>query len=208
MRKVDQRTRGDINWQTKLILEDFSKNIFPGKFVVFDGFFLSGKTIAREVFEYWLKKQKLNYVSIENNFNFLESPMSILTERLKAILCQEIIPELKKGKVVIVEKYIFSSIAYKLSKYEKISRLLKSNLGLVLPDLTFLFNLKPGKAMKRLSIPLFVEKEDFYRKKFLEVATIFSSVIDIQIINANRPIPEIWDDMTEIFYKKFLKKTI
>ncbi len=195
-------------WKINLILNDFSKNIFPGRFIVFDGFFLSGKTIARQVFEHWLKKQKINYISFENNFNFLENPLGNITERLKANLYQEVIPELEKGKVVIVEKYIFSSLAYKLTQVADITKLLKAHLKLMLPNLVFLFDMRPGQAMKRLSVPLFVKKEDFYRKNFLEIAKIFSNITDVKVVKADRTIPEVWDDLTEIFYEKFLKKTL
>lgn len=110
---------------------------------------------------------------------------------------KEILPALKKGKIVISDRYYYSTLAYQLpeKKWQNhISKFLK-------PDLTFIFDLSLDEAFLRLK-KKYAEKIDKptsfenkkvlqdVRKKFLAMPKILKE--KIIMIDASKSIQEIF----------------
>jgi len=65
-------------------------------------------------------------------------------------LKKEIIPALKKGKIVICDRYFFSSFAYGGAEGVSFEKIFKLNKDFLYPDLTFILNVSPKVCLKRI----------------------------------------------------------
>ncbi|MDD3773715.1 MAG: dTMP kinase [Patescibacteria group bacterium] len=80
---------------------------------------------------------------------------------------REIKPALAKGKIIITDRYLFSSIAYGSLALDE-SWLWEINKNFAMPNCTFLLNVPPGVCLKRitesrLGLELFEEKKKLYK---------------------------------------------
>ncbi len=79
-------------------------------------------------------------------------------------LDQEIIPRLKKGRMVITDRYAWSSVAFGSVDLSK-EWLFELNKDFILPDLTFFIEVEPDVCLERLveekkGVALFRKKEE------------------------------------------------
>lgn len=168
-----------------------------GVFITFEGIEASGKsTQAIKLYE-WLKERNIDSVLtrdpggtllgesvrkilLESRFNICPISEMLLYASCRAQLVKEVIkPELKKGRVVISDRFSDSFIAYQgfgrgieIEQVKKIDELATEGLT---PDLTILLDLPVEKAMKRLREKDRMEGEDFkfherVRRGFLTLA--------------------------------------
>ena len=126
-----------------------------------------------------------------------------------ALLEQVILPELQRGLVVILDRYIYSSIAYQgfakgcdLNDIDSINRITTNNLE---PDLAFLLDISPKESFKRKSC----EEPDRFEQENLSfhnlVRTGYKSISSQDsnlwtILDASEPIDivhdKIWGTVT------------
>lgn len=60
-------------------------------------------------------------------------------------------PSLDTGKVVIIDRYYYSTIAYQGSRGADIERIRESNAGFPVPDIVFLLEVPPSLGIERVS---------------------------------------------------------
>ena len=146
-----------------------SKN---GIFITFEGPEASGKSSQILLLKKYLKKNNISFVisrepggtkfseklrklilSNKNNISNLEEILLLMASRSNHIN-NVIIPNLKKGKLVISDRYADSTFVYQgfvnnygISKVKNLHNLLLNNF---IPDYTFVFNLDTDQIIKRL----------------------------------------------------------
>lgn len=121
-------------------------------------------------------------------------------------LVNEIEPSLEAGKIVICDRYIFSSLAYgSLGTDLEFLKLINSKFRK--PDLTFILNAPPEVCLERIGktrfhIELFEEKEKLQKvlNNYLKLKNYFPNV---HVIDANRSKQEVLNDIVAIV-EKFL----
>ena len=143
-----------------------------GKFIAFEGSDGSGKTTILNNVEKFLIENNIDFIitrepggtkiSEEIREILLSNDNSEMSARTEALLYSAsraqhvdelIIPNLQKGKLVISDRYVLSSLAYQgfgrdlgYDKVKEINDFATDNLS---PDYTFFFNVYPITVLKR-----------------------------------------------------------
>jgi len=193
------------------------------KFIVFDGSDGCGKSTQAKLLAAYLKRKgkkvlltrepsdykygkKIMILGRKKDANRISRQqwLRLYTLDRKEHIKKDILPALKKGKIVISDRYYHSTCAYQLSK-GKWKSYAKQFLT---PSITFIFDLPVNVALKRIEKDLgdkgghrngkFVfEKKLFLegvRKKYLAMPRYFKED-NIKIINSNRPIKETFKEV-------------
>ncbi|MCX7778809.1 MAG: dTMP kinase [Patescibacteria group bacterium] len=164
-----------------------------GKFIVFEGQDGSGNSTQSKIISDWLegmsfpvlltKEPTSNIIGglikgqLSHDWKTSPECLQLLFAADRAHhLEKEIIPALKKGYIVVCDRYLFSSIAYGTASGLSFKWLLEINKNFILPDITFLLKTPPKICLKRiergrLTIELF-EKE----KKLSSVWKVYSLI--------------------------------
>lgn len=175
-----------------------------GKLIVFEGIDGSGKTtVSRLFFKHlkdkkistswfrepsdskWGKKirelaEKMDSIPIDDEFRYF-------LEDRKWDVKNNILPSLKSGEIVILDRYYFSSACYQGARGLNVEEIIKKNRKFSPePDLLFLIDVDIPTAMERIKssrvaeAKLF-EKESFLlkvRKNYLDLKFDFIRIID------------------------------
>lgn len=188
------------------------KNPYSGKFIVFEGLDGSGTTTQADLlFKYLKKKGKGVYLTSEPTQYLIggliksqlagawkssaECLQLLFTADRAYHLEKEIIPLLKKGVMVISDRYFLSTLAYGALEIKDKKWLLDINKKFILPDLTFLFKVRPKICLERIksdrfSLELF-EKEEKIKKVWQNYQEFAKKFKNVYTINGERPISEI-----------------
>ena len=153
-----------------------------GIFLSFEGPEASGKSSQIKEISKYLKKKKISHVItrepggtfvsekirniiLNNKYNIsnIEEILLLMASRLNHVN-KVIKPALKKGKLVISDRYCDSTFVYQGTK-ESI-KLHKQLLNNFLPNKTFLFLLTTKQILKRLNLRKKLNKYDVKNKKF------------------------------------------
>ncbi len=202
------------------------KNIYPGKFIVFEGIDGSGKTTAAKMTADFLREKGYDvYETFEPTKespaagrirNILESKEEAKADVLQELFIEDrayhvvktLIPALGQGKVVICDRYFFSTFAYGMARglekdwfLEKHREILGENW--ILPDLTVIIDALPEIAAKRITERkagrTIFEKElelaEKLRRNYLSFPDEFENV---RVVDGNRPPEEVLGDAVEI----------
>ncbi len=147
--------------------------MIKGKLITFEGIDGSGKSTQIKKLESRLKKLKINYITYrepggtslsekirqilldKENMELSSISEGLLFAAARAQLVKEKIrPDLDSGKVVICDRFIDSTIAYQgygreldVQKLVSINEIATEGL---IPDITFLLDIKPENAFKRI----------------------------------------------------------
>lgn len=208
-----------------------------GIFITFEGLDGSGKSTQAHLLRNYLVNRGFKVVFINNSGSRVSKRiMEILTDPTLKEICYEtelllfaairaqnvreiILPSLNKGIVVILNRYSDSMIAYQhYGRNIDIKIILWLNnfatSGLQ-PDLTFLLDIDPLIALKRIKGSRKekdrIEQEtlDFYsrvRNGYLKIAE--NNLNRIKVIDATKSITEIHSEIIEIFEKHFSHRLI
>ncbi|MCD5396993.1 MAG: dTMP kinase [Candidatus Pacebacteria bacterium] len=196
------------------------KNIYPGKFIVFEGIDGSGKsTQAKLLKKYFegqgflatLTKEPTNDSSVSKKIRqILNKEVIAGAKELQELFIQDrkehleklIIPSLKEGKIVISDRYYFSTIAY--GESERVSKewLIEKNKDFLAPDTTIIIDLDPKICIERItanrsSIDLFekIGKLEKVRDNYKDIAKKFQN---IYIIDGNEEIERVHNEIKKI----------
>ncbi len=143
-----------------------------GLFISFEGPEASGKSSQILLLSKYLKKNKIPFIvsrepggtdfaeklrklilDNKSTINNLEELLLLMAARSNHIK-EVIIPNLKKGKIVISDRYADSSFVYQgyVNNFgiERAQKLHKELLNNFFPDYTFIFNINPKEIIKRL----------------------------------------------------------
>lgn len=209
---------------------NMKKNPYLGKFIVFEGLDGSGQsTQAAKLLEYFNEKKqifKFGHVGVhitkeptsgiigglirgQLSFDWKTSQecLQLLFAADRAYhLEKEIIPLLEKGVTVICDRYFFSSCAFGAIELDQ-EWLLKVNENFLFPDLIFLLEVSPEICVDRIKrnrfeINLF-EKEEILKKVWLQYQKLAQRHKNTYIINGERSVGEIFEDIKQIVNKEF-----
>ena len=192
-----------------------------GKFIVFEGLDGSGlSTQALMLKEYLLKKDKKTVLTKEQTDSFIGGLIkSSLKEQIKTSpltlqlmfvadrshhLDNEVEPALEEGKIVISDRYLFSTLAFgSLDVDMEFLKIINSKFRK--PDLTFIIDCSPETCMDRISkerfhSEIFEEKGKLEkaRKNYLSLKEYFPNVY---VIDGNRSREEVFEDIRKIVDK-------
>ncbi len=140
-------------------------------FISFEGIDGSGKSTQFKLFKKYLEKEEHDFIVVREpgstgagedireillhkEYNLCpESELLLFLASRAQIVREIIIPNLKKGKIVIADRFLDSSLAYQAYGRGLPVELVKDLNGFAvndcLPDLTFLIDISARKAIKR-----------------------------------------------------------
>ena len=197
-----------------------------GIFIVLEGPDGSGKsTMAKKIGEYYEGKgREIEFTREPGGTDISEkirelildkknTEMDYKTEALlyaasrAQLISEKIIPWLRDGKIVISERFVYSSLVYQgIGRglgIEKIKEINGFATGMLKPDIVLLLDINPEKGLKRkLNIDggdrLENEDVSFHRQVYEGYKTLAGLYPEIKTINADRMIDEIFFDIKEI----------
>lgn len=198
------------------------RNPFLGKFIVFDGLDGSGlSTQANLLVEkinnnlgkkaFLLKEPTSGLIGglirswLSHDWKSSPECLQLLFAADRAYhLKKEIFPLLKKGKIVVLDRYFFSSLAYGGIEIDK-NWLKEINKNFILPDLTFFLRVSPKICLERIKktryeIKLF-EREKILKKVWKNFEIISKEFKNIFIVDGERKIEEISKEIFDIALK-------
>ncbi|MEN3014379.1 MAG: dTMP kinase [Endomicrobiia bacterium] len=201
-------------------------------FIVFDGPEGAGKTTqAKFLFDYLKSKnykvvltrepggtkvsEAIRKIILSTKYNITPLTELLLYEAARAQHVEDvIIPSLKKGKIVICDRFYYSTIVYQgyarnldIKVIEKLNKLI---LGNTKPDIVFLLDVPAKEGLKRVKNTKKkfdrLENEDLnFHKKIREgYLKIFKNKKNFYIINTKNKTPyQTHQEIVEILNSKF-----
>ena len=109
-------------------------------------------------------------------------------------------PALKKGKIVLMDRYYYSTMAYQAAAGIDVNRIRKDNEFAPKPDIVLIFDLPVDLAMKRVighSVADVFEKEEYLEK----VREAYLNLKDdplVRIIDSTRTPEDIFEEVWEL----------
>lgn len=208
-----------------------------GKFIVFEGGEGSGKsTILEMIFEHLnsnniecIKTREPGGIKISEEIRsvILNTENTMMDGKTEALLyaaarrqhlVEKVITSLNEGKVVLCDRFIFSSLAYQGHArglgIEEVFEINKFAIGEYMPDLTILFDIKPEVGLERIAKNsereinrLDLEKLDFHYKVKEGYELLFEKYKDkIVKVNAEKTIEEVFNDALAIIKNEIIIK--
>ena len=120
-------------------------------------------------------------------------------------LFSEILPALKEGKIVVCDRYFFSTIAYGMLELKK-EWLKQLNERFLKPDITFILDVPASVSLERIKrareqIELFEEEKKLtkVRNHFLELAKEYENCF---VIDGTKTIEEVHEEIKKIVNEK------
>ena len=198
-----------------------AKNEYRGLFIAFEGLDGSGASIQAALLQNYLEKQGYRVLlTHEPTANLLggmiraslKAEWKIGSRGLQLMFAAdraqhlelEIIPALTAGKIVIVDRYVMSSIAYgSHHKPELMTWLQALNQPFVTPDLTFVVNVRPSICALRMEHSRYENLGMFKQVEALfEVWKVYEDLAkryyNVHVIDGEREEMEIMGEITDL----------
>jgi len=192
--------------------------------IAIEGIDGSGKTTIARFLEEELRKRGYNVVRFKEptDSEYGRKIKQILKERIvspkeelelflkdrEVDVRDNILPALKEGKIVIMDRYYYSTIAYQGALGLDVEEIKKLNEKFPKPDLVIILDVSPETALKRIKAkrkPDRFEDLNYLRR----VRDIFLSLRDnVVVINAERELEDVKREVLKIVLKhleRFLK---
>ncbi|KUH31693.1 dTMP kinase [Thermococcus sp. 18S1] len=119
-------------------------------------------------------------------------------------------PSIEAGKIVISDRYFYSSLAYQWARGLDLEWLIDLNRFAVRPDLVILLDLPVKESMKRINgrsikteFDKIVELQKKVRENYLKLAERFP---EIRIVNALASVEDIHNDIVALVEHELFKK--
>lgn len=194
----------------------------PGKHIAFEGIDGAGKTtISSRIFDTLVAENILCHYTYEPTNSRIGSYIRLHLTRersfppsFEALLyaadrvqhCHEEIRNyLKKGYLVISDRYVYSSIAYQGAASEDVKWVFELNKKVPAPDLAIYLRVSPRLALLRKSRR---QRTIYEREAFLKnVVKIYDELANrglLVVVDASKPFDEVFKESYSIV-KKFLK---
>lgn len=163
------------------------KNIYPGKFIVFEGLDGSGQTTQANLLKNFLEKKGFNVFltkepTKDSEFGKIIDKVLHHKEKISSLELQKLFikdrewhlknviePTLKEGKIVISDRYFFSTFAFGGIDVD-MEKLIKLNDKFLMPDLTIFLDVRPEicikRILKRKKEIAFFEKEEKLKRVY------------------------------------------
>lgn len=192
------------------------KNLYKGKFIVFEGLDGSGQSTQTKLLAEFLKEKghkvlttkepTLDSVAGKKIRQILDEKTKEDPAKLQKLFAQDrkvhlnglILPELKKGKIVISDRYCFSSFAFG-SIAVPLNFLLKINDKFLMPDIIFFLDVKPviclARMGKRNKDKTLFEEKNKMKKVYQNFKKILKNFKNSIIINGERNISQVHQEI-------------
>ncbi len=190
-------------------------------FIVFEGLDGSGQTTQVNLLADFLRKKKKKVLvtkepTLDSSVGklirrILDGKQKITSGKLQKLFAQDrkehlekiIKPALNKGKIVISDRYLFSSLAYGNLDLS-LNWLLKINSHFILPDIIFFMKVKPKICLERIAkrgekITLF-EKEEKLNKVYQNYLKL-SEIFGFKMINGEKTLQEVKKEINQALFK-------
>jgi len=190
------------------------KNIYFGKFIVFEGLDGSGQSTQVKFLSDFLKSEmNLNVLSTKEPTNLevgqfirdvLNRKYKVSPDALQLLfsadradhLAKRIIPALERGEWVIGDRYAFSTFAFGSIDYCPLDWLMQINDFFLAPDLVFLLNVRPEICLERIDSSrdkreFFEEKEKLERAWLGYEKVLATNLFNIIVIDGEKSVEEI-----------------
>lgn len=204
------------------------KNTYPGLFIAFEGLDGSGSSIQASLLAGLLQKEGYRVLHTKEPTNNLIGGLirAQLTGAWKSSqdclqllfaadranhLEKEIVPALTNGKVVVIDRYAFSNIAYGSVDLEASTKWLKQiNEYFIEPDVTFVIKTSPSICALRLKKSRYKMELFSQEEKLKKVWKIYEELIEqnknVYVINGEQDELNIIGEIIDIT-KKHLNKS-
>jgi dTMP kinase len=152
--------------------------------------------------------QKIRRSAITGRLPVAEELHAFLEDR-KQHVRDELLPALAAGKVVIVDRYYLSTVAYQGARGMDRVELIQRNSFAPVPDLLFVLDVDPrlglGRVAQRGDVADLFEKEEELAKAreiFADRALLGPYVRDLHILDASQPQSELSTVIAELVFQK------
>ena len=194
-------------------------NIYPGKFIVIEGLDGSGQSTQVSHLAEFLANRGHNVVATKEptmDSSYGREIRRVLNERIEMDplefqklyakdreehLNNKVIPALKEGKVVISDRYFFSTFAFGTAHGSDLETLIELNSNFLYPDIIFLLQVKPKICIKRIeergSHKDLFEKEERLAKVWDVYKTLPARFKNMKVIDGERSVGEIADEIKQ-----------
>ena len=200
-----------------------------GKFIVFEGGDGSGKSTALEkIYDFLvengiecIKTREPGGIKISEDIRniILDTKNTEMDRKTEALLyaaarrqhlVEKVIPELEKGKIVLCDRFIYSSLAYqgyaRGIPVDEIFQINKFAIGEYMPDLNIFFDVSPEVGLSRIQKNkdrevnrLDLEKLDFHnRVRDGYYKLVEKNKENFAIIDAEKSIDEVFNETKDI----------
>lgn len=207
-----------------------SDSSYPGTFICIEGIDGSGKTThartlvkrlcssgydaiyTTEPTRYSLPGRKLRESFFAPERLPVEEEFRLFLEDRIIHLKDEVIPQLEDNKIIITDRYYFSSVAYQGSRGLDWKYILEENLKVALvPDIVVVLDIPVKVAIERIAsdrtegVNIFEKEESLQkvREIYMLLANEFPDLIHLK--DTNKPIDEVNDELFE-YLQNFLKQ--
>lgn len=163
-----------------------------------------GSDISERIREILLDRRHLDMVPYTELFLYLASRAQHTQEVIK--------PALAQGKTVICDRYIDASLAYqgegRSIPRALVNQLNKTATGGLMPNLTFLLDIKPEIALKRIERGdrLEIESMEFHNRVRSGYLKLYRENSDrIVLLDGTKSIKQIHNEIKDIFEARMMK---
>jgi len=208
----------------KLPKKYMKKNPYLGKFIVFEGLDGSGQTTQVNLLKEFLARKGFKVISTKEPTldsragkkirKVLDKELAVSAKKLQGLFAKDrakhlkkiIIPNLKSGKVVISDRYLFSSLAYGAADGVDLDYLISLNKKFLEPDLTIFLKTSPRVCVERIKkrgekITLF-EKERQLEKVWKIFEKLSKKFRNIVVLDGEKSIKEIQENIKKVSIKR------
>lgn len=155
----------------------------------------SGGEIGKFIRTYILQRKKRVPIAVEALL-FAVDRVDHLEHRVK--------PALQEGKIVVSDRYVYSSLAYQGAAGLDLNWIEEINRSIVTPDLAIYIDVPPEVVVKRIKRKKSVMERLEVQRKVREVYVKFVEDGRLMRVDGNRPKDEVLKDILE-FVLDFLK---
>jgi len=201
------------------------ENNYFGKFIVVEGLDGSGQSTQVKLLNSFLTQKGYQAISTKEPTQESEAGKKIkevlgksleidamelqelFAQDRKEHLEREIIPNLKQNKIVISDRYYFSTFAYGTAHGADLNELIKMNENFLLPDLTFFLETKPETCINRIEKrgdpKTLFEKREQLAKVWDVYKTLPEYFENVYIIDGEQSIKNVFNQIKVVLLKLF-----
>ncbi len=189
-------------------------------FIVFEGIDGSGKTTISKMLQdmldksgyktLWLREpsdsiwgKKIRELANLKDAIPIEEELNYFIEDRRIDLKNNIVPALKDGKIVILDRYYYSNGCYQGARGLDVNKIIEKNLEFALtPDVTFIIDLPVDIALDRIKnnreeTAILFEKKDYLEKVRNNYLNL--SFPEIKVIDGNDSIAGVFAKIKTVF---------
>lgn len=205
-----------------------NKNSYPGKLIVFEGLDGSGHSTQLKLVRDFLVGKGINVLSSKEPTVYseagkkikkvLDKEMKADPEELQDLFIEDrrentekvVLPALKEGKYVLLDRYFFSTLAYGAAEGLSLEELIEKNREFILPDLTLIFDVSAKTCILRIE-KRGMEKTLFEKEKqlskVLDYYKKFPSLFDnVFLIDGEGSIEDVFEETKKVVLSQVLNR--